>query len=65
METIAAKSNKRATAWARDVIYDRLQQECEASVYELAKALDEAEWKQSVRNRVTGRQKARQLRASA
>ena len=65
LEVFAGHNNQRATAWIRDAIYEKLEHECGTSIYELYRNLDEAEWKQSVQNRLEGRNKARMARNAA
>lgn len=55
----AGEQGTRATAIARDAIYNYLERQLPTSVYEEAKAKDEAIWRESVRKRVEGRQNAR------
>ena len=57
MQELAEKDGKRATAWIRDAIYETLKRVYPASIYNEAAAKDDAEWRQSVRRRVEGRQK--------
>lgn len=56
---LAGEQGIRATALARDAIYAHLETVLPSSVYNEAKAKDEARWRESVRKRVEGREKAR------
>ena len=47
----------KATALAREAIYEWLGSVTEPAVMEAAEAIDDARWKQSVRNRVAGRKR--------
>ena len=57
IDKMAAKSNIRATALLREVIYDFLQRNLPSNVYEEAVRRDMETWSQSVQNRVAGRSK--------
>ena len=57
VQELADKDEKRATAWIRDAVYETLKRVYPASIYNEAAAKDDAEWRQSVRRRVEGRQK--------
>ena len=47
------------TAWLRDSLYKYLSTLVDESLYNLAKAKDDALWQESVRKRVEGRSRAR------
>lgn len=57
VEQEAAKSDKRPTAWIRDVIYEELRMNTTSKVYDSAKQLDDLEWESSIKRRVEGRTK--------
>ena len=62
LQELAGEQGVRATALARDAIYAHLETVLPSSTYNEAKAKDEALWRESVRKRVDGREKARQER---
>ena len=62
LQELAGEQGIRATALARDAIYAHLETVLPSSTYNEAKAKDEALWRESVRKRVDGREKARQER---
>ena len=62
LQDLAGEQGQRATAVARDAIYAFLERALPSSIYNEAKAQDEALWRESVRHRVDGREKARQQR---
>ena len=62
LQDLAGEQGQRATAVAREAIYSHLETVLPSSVYNEAKAKDEALWRESVRRRVDGREKARQER---
>ena len=59
LQELAGEQCVRATALARDAIYAHLETVLPSSTYNEAKAKDEALWRESVRKRVDGREKAR------
>jgi hypothetical protein len=59
LQELAGEQGVRATALARDAIYAHLETVLPSSTYNEAKANDEALWRESVRKRVDGREKAR------
>lgn len=62
LQTMAGEKGVRATALARDAIYAFLERNLPSSVYKEAQEQDEEQWRDSVRRRVDGREKARQER---
>ena len=64
LQELAGEQGVRATALARDAIYAHLETVLPSSTYNEAKAKDEALWRESVRKRVDGREKARQGKES-
>ena len=62
LQELAGEQGVRATALARDAIYAHLETVLPSSTYNEAKAKDEALWRESVRKRVDGREKARMER---
>ena len=62
LQEVAGEPGIRAAALARDAIYAHLETVLPSSTYNEAKAKDEALWRESVRKRVDGREKARQER---
>ena len=65
LQELAGEQGIRATALARDAIYAHLETVLPSSTYNEAKAKDEALWRESVRKRVDGREKARQERKAS
>ena len=52
---IAEETGEKASALARDILYEFLEKHAEKKRYKEAKNLDENAWKQSVQNRLEGR----------
>jgi hypothetical protein len=65
LEEMAAKAGLRTTSLIRDMVYDALEKKLPASIYNEAKAKDEALWAQSVRKRIEGRQASARARKAA
>jgi hypothetical protein len=61
IEAEAEKAGIRSTAWIRDAVYSVLERKLPASVYKEAVAQDDASWKASVRRRVEGRTKPKEI----
>ena len=57
IETLALKEGIRGTSWIRNAVYEKLQKEYTISDYKVAKAKDEAIWRESVQRRINGRSK--------
>jgi hypothetical protein len=57
LEQQAQDKGVKATALAREAIYEWLASTTDSSVMQAAEAMDKARWKQSVQNRVAGRQR--------
>ena len=55
LQFLAKKEEVRATAWIRDVLYERIEEDCGTTTYTEALDKDKATWKTSVENRVAGR----------
>ena len=55
LESCARERGVKITALARDVIYEWLSRNVEQELFEEANRLDDANWKQTVRNRVNAR----------
>lgn len=55
LERLAAKENKKVTAWIRDMCYEAIARQVPPSEYKAAEAADAALWAQAVRHRVEGR----------
>jgi hypothetical protein len=51
----AQERGVRTTALARDAVYEWLSKNVEPELFKAANLIDDATWKQSVRNRVKGR----------
>ena len=60
IETLALKEGIRGTSWIRNAVYEKLQKEYTISDYKVAKAKDEAIWRESVQRRINGRSKSRE-----
>ena len=57
LDEIAKQRGIKATALIREVVYEWIEKQVDSSRFKVADALDEATWRQSVRNRVEGRSK--------
>ena len=55
LEQCAQERGVRTTALARDVVYEWLSKNVDPELFQAANLIDDATWKQSVRNRVKGR----------
>jgi hypothetical protein len=55
LQLLAKEESIRATAWIRDVLYERIEEDCGATAYAAALDKDKATWKTSIENRVAGR----------
>jgi len=60
IETLALKEGIRGTSWIRNAVYEKLQKEYKISDYKVAKAKDEAIWRESVQRRINGRSKSKE-----
>lgn len=60
IETLALKEGIRGTSWIRNAVYEKLQKEYTISDYKVAKAKDEAIWRESVQRRINGRSKSKE-----
>ncbi len=63
-DDIAQESGIRTTALMREALYEYLEEHCSSKVYEKALELDQNQWRQSVQNRINGRQSARKQKAA-
>lgn len=61
LEEMAQKRGRKVTAVIRDLIYQGLQAELPASAYKAAETADAALWAESVRRRVQGRMRSKDL----
>ncbi len=59
LEQCAQERGVRTTALARDAVYEWLSRNVDAELFNAANLIDEATWKQSVRNRVNARMQKR------
>ena len=57
LEQQARDKGVKATALAREAIYDWLSSVTEPTIMEAAESIDHSSWKQSVQNRVAGRKR--------
>ena len=55
LEQCAQGRDMKTTALARDAVYEWLSRNVEPELFQAANLIDEATWKQSVRNRVRSR----------
>ena len=55
LEQCAQERGMRTTALARDAVYEWLSRNVDPELFNAANLIDEATWKQSVRNRVNAR----------
>ena len=55
LEQCAQERGVRTTALARDAVYEWLSKNVDPDLFQAANLIDDATWKQSVRNRVKGR----------
>lgn len=61
LESAAKERGVKITALARDAIYHWLSENTNPDIFDAANKLDDAYWKQSVRNRVNARIENRRL----
>lgn len=64
LEQCAQERGVRTTALARDAVYEWLSRNVDAQVFQAANILDDATWKQSVRNRIKGKKQNKSLSQS-
>lgn len=64
LEQCAQERGVRTTALARDAVYEWLSRNVDAQVFHAANILDDATWKQSVRNRIKGKKQNKSLSQS-
>lgn len=55
LEQCAQERGVRTTALARDAVYEWLSRNVDPELFQAANLIDDATWKQSVRNRVKGK----------
>lgn len=55
LEQCAQERGVRTTALARDAVYEWLSKNVDPELFQAANLIDDATWKQSVKNRVKGR----------
>ena len=55
LEQCAQERGVRTTALARDAVYEWLSKNVDPELFKAANLIDDATWKQSVRNRAKGR----------
>ena len=55
LEQCAQERGMKTTALARDAVYEWLSRNVDPELFQAANLIDEATWKQSVRNRVRSR----------
>ena len=55
LEQCAQQRGMKTTALARDAVYEWLSRNVDPELFQAANVIDEATWKQSVRNRVLSR----------
>jgi len=59
LEQCAQERGVRTTALARDAVYEWLSKNVDPELFKAANLIDDATWKQSVRNRVNGRMESK------
>jgi len=59
LEQCAQERGVRTTALARDAVYEWLSKNVEPELFQEANLIDDATWKQSVRNRVKSRMESK------
>ena len=64
LEQCAQERGIRTTALARDAVYEWLSRNVDPQVFQAANVLDDATWKQSVRNRIKGKKQNKSLSPS-
>jgi len=64
LEQCAQERGVRTTALARDAVYEWLSRNVDPQVFQAANMLDDATWKQSVRNRIKGKKQNKSLSQS-
>lgn len=64
LEQCAQERGVRTTALARDAVYEWLSRNVDPQVFQAANVLDDATWKQSVRNRIKGKKQNKSLGSS-
>lgn len=60
---LAESNGEKASALARDILYDFLEKNADTKEYKEAKDLDEKAWEQSVQNRLEGRALSKLLKS--
>ena len=62
LKDLADEKGVKITAIMRDLVYKGLERALPSTTYNEAEALDQAQWRASIRNRVEGRQAKRKER---
>lgn len=57
IEKLASLDGIKDTAWIRNVIYRKLEEEFPSSIYKVAEAKDQLIWRETVKRRIDGRSK--------
>jgi len=61
VEKLAGQEGKRVTALLRDMVYATLEKAFPSSEYKAAEAADHAAWAETVKRRVQGRMRTREI----
>ena len=57
IEELASLEGIKGTAWIRNIVYRKLEQEFPSSIYKVAEAKDQLIWRETVKRRIDGRNK--------
>ena len=57
IEELASLEGIKGTAWIRNVVYRKLEEEFPSSIYRVAEAKDKLIWRETVKRRIDGRSK--------
>ena len=64
LQQIAEEKGVKLSALARDAIYSWVSSMTEPEAFKAAEVLDQAQWRESVQNRIAGRKRHREMRLS-
>ena len=64
LQQIAEEKGVKLSALAREAIYSWVISMTEPEAYKAAEVLDQAQWRESVQNRIDGRKRNREMRMS-
>ncbi len=57
IEKLASLEGIKGTAWIRNLVYGKLEEEFPSSIYKVAEAKDQLIWRETVKRRIDGRSK--------